>query len=281
MDLLHMLSEATPDLVRHCVGSYMAKNPGSDTGKAFAICVSTMQKAGYVKPGTIELTGAGKSKEKEHESEPDAAKKKARYEKFLAQAREEAALVDSSLNISETATTIEHKLADVDRLLAEAKKQVGPGRPSLPIGAVRRWEKEGKKVAMVKVGEPSIWIHKKERQSGTVPVKGHWLPKGTVRQWKRRTVVKVGDRRWVSHKAKYSQEGAEQPSQPSLQESRHTSLKARLLSKSEPIGVTEMTNQPGCEKQACMGAGKGTNRRLRLRARVGEMRHPAETYQSR
>lgn len=89
MDFLSLLSEETPDLVRHCVASYMKNNPGSDTSQAFAICVSTMQKAGYVQPGSMKLTAAGKGKEKSHETEPDAAAKMARYEKFLKAAREE------------------------------------------------------------------------------------------------------------------------------------------------------------------------------------------------
>ena len=76
------MDRGTPDLVRHCVAA-VAKQHGGDTDKAFAICVAQLQKNGYLKPGTMELTAAGKKKEQEHESEPDAGKKLASYEKLL------------------------------------------------------------------------------------------------------------------------------------------------------------------------------------------------------
>ena len=83
------MDRGTPDLVRHCVAA-VAKQYGGDTSKAFAICVASLQKAGYLKPGTMELTAAGKKKEKEHEAEPDADKKLKSYEKLLKAAREES-----------------------------------------------------------------------------------------------------------------------------------------------------------------------------------------------
>ena len=83
------MDSGTPDLVRHCVAA-VAKQYGGDTQKAFAICVAQLQKNGYLKPGTMELTAAGKKKEKEHEAEPDAKKKLAAYEKLLKAAREES-----------------------------------------------------------------------------------------------------------------------------------------------------------------------------------------------
>jgi Cdc6-like AAA superfamily ATPase len=87
------MDRGTPDLVRHCVAA-VAKQHGGDVQKAFAICVAQLQKAGYLKPGTIELTAAGKAKEKEHEAEPDAAKKLASYEKLLKAARKTEAAED-------------------------------------------------------------------------------------------------------------------------------------------------------------------------------------------
>lgn len=81
------MDRGTPDLVRHCVAA-VAKEYGGDVDKAFAICVAQLQKSGYLKPGTMELTAAGKAKEKEHEAEPDAKKKLAAYEKFLKAAKE-------------------------------------------------------------------------------------------------------------------------------------------------------------------------------------------------
>jgi hypothetical protein len=78
----------TPDLVRHCVAA-VAKKYDGDTDKAFAVCVAQLQKNGYLKPGTMELTAAGKQKETEHESEPDAEKKLKAYEKLLKSNRKE------------------------------------------------------------------------------------------------------------------------------------------------------------------------------------------------
>ena len=81
------MDRGTPDLVRHCVAA-VADQYGGDVDKAFAICVAQLQKSGYLKAGTMELTAAGKKKEKEHEKEPDAKKKLKAYEDFLKAAKE-------------------------------------------------------------------------------------------------------------------------------------------------------------------------------------------------
>lgn len=86
------MDRGTPDLVRHCVAAVAAKD--GDTERAFAICVSQLQKNGYLEPGTMQLTAAGKAKEKEHEAEPDAKKKLASYEKLLKAARKDESKVD-------------------------------------------------------------------------------------------------------------------------------------------------------------------------------------------
>jgi len=86
------MDRGTPDLVRHCVAA-VAKKDG-DTERAFAICVSQLQKNGYLEPGTMKLTAEGRAKEKEHEAEPDAAKKLASYEKILKAARKDESKVD-------------------------------------------------------------------------------------------------------------------------------------------------------------------------------------------
>lgn len=86
------MDRGTPDLVRHCVAAVAAKD--GDTAKAFAICVAQLQKNGYLEPGTMKLTAAGKAKEKEHEAEPDAKKKLASYEKILKAARKDESKVD-------------------------------------------------------------------------------------------------------------------------------------------------------------------------------------------
>lgn len=54
-----------------------------DTGKAFAICISRLQKTGILKKGTKELTAKGKKAERKHKSEPEAGAKLAAYEKAI------------------------------------------------------------------------------------------------------------------------------------------------------------------------------------------------------
>lgn len=112
------MDRGTPDLVRHCVAA-VAKQYGGDTSKAFAICVAQLQKNGYLKPGTMELTAAGKAKEKEHEAEPDAAKKLKAYEKLLKANRKE------------------ESTADFDRLMNPSERS---GFEDLPRSVSRRYE---------------------------------------------------------------------------------------------------------------------------------------------
>jgi len=98
------MDRGTPDLVRHCVAA-VAKKDG-DTERAFAICVSQLQKNGYLEPGTMNLTAAGREKEKEHEGEPDAAKKLASYEKILKAARKEEGRTGMSFALREASETL-------------------------------------------------------------------------------------------------------------------------------------------------------------------------------
>ena len=112
------MDRGTPDLVRHCVAA-VAKQYGGDTSKAFAICVASLQKAGYLKPGTMELTAAGKQKEKEHEAEPDFDKKMKSYEKLLKANRKE------------------EDYSDFERLMNPTSRT---GMEHLPMGSQRRWE---------------------------------------------------------------------------------------------------------------------------------------------
>lgn len=114
------MDRGTPDLVRHCVAA-VAKQYGGDTQKAFAICVAQLQKNGYLKPGSMELTAAGKAKEKEHEKEPDAAKKLASYEKLLKAARK-----------------TEESTADFDRLMNPAHRS---GFEDAPRTVARKFER--------------------------------------------------------------------------------------------------------------------------------------------
>ena len=98
------MDRGTPDLVRHCVAAVAAKD--GDTEKAFAICVSQLQKNGYLEPSTMKLTAAGREKEKEHEAEPDAAKKLASYEKILNAARKQEGRMGMSFALREASETL-------------------------------------------------------------------------------------------------------------------------------------------------------------------------------
>jgi hypothetical protein len=125
------MDRGTPDLVRHCVAA-VAKQYGGDTQKAFAICVAQLQKNGYLKPGTMELTAAGKKKEKEHEAEPDAAKKMASYEKLLKAARKtESSDFDRLMNPSERSG-----FEDLPRTISRKYESVSAGESSMD--AMRR-----------------------------------------------------------------------------------------------------------------------------------------------
>lgn len=123
--MLADMNEAVPNLVRHCVASYMSKNPGKSTKDAFPICVSTMQKAGYVEPGSLALTKVGQSRETEHEAEPDAAKKMNRYHGFLKQAREEALAFEQLRVVQEEMSLIaEEHFPSVQAVPGEVKAAV-------------------------------------------------------------------------------------------------------------------------------------------------------------
>lgn len=76
-----------PDYIRYCVASVADEYDG-DTDKAFAICVGTLQKYGYLEKGSLKLTAKGKKRQKELDAEEDAGKKLKAYEKFLKAARE-------------------------------------------------------------------------------------------------------------------------------------------------------------------------------------------------
>jgi len=69
----------TPTGVKHCV-TKVAPKFGGDTSRAFAICVSQMQKGGQLKPGTMKATAKG---EKAHRGEKGASARVKEYEKLL------------------------------------------------------------------------------------------------------------------------------------------------------------------------------------------------------
>ena len=73
-----------PEVVRHCIAALEGDMP---TDQKFAICVAQMQKSGYLKPGSMQLTASGKGREGAHVKEPEAASKTQDYEAELASAR--------------------------------------------------------------------------------------------------------------------------------------------------------------------------------------------------
>lgn len=85
---MYVLAERpqTPTVLKRCVADVAAKH-GGDTDRAFAICVSSLQKSGRLKPGTVKLTSMGKKVSKKKSGEKDNKAKVADYEKLLKKAR--------------------------------------------------------------------------------------------------------------------------------------------------------------------------------------------------
>lgn len=83
-----LLDEATPALIKHCVRR-VAKKYGGDTQRAFAICVASMQRGGYLEKGSMKLTAKGKAQSSQHAKEPDAETKVKGYERLLKKAQKE------------------------------------------------------------------------------------------------------------------------------------------------------------------------------------------------
>lgn len=135
-----LMGEDTPDLVRHCVRG-VAKKYDGDVQRGFAICTAQLQKAGYLKPDSMELTAAGKAKEKEHDADPDAAKKFGDYEKMLKKARKEEVEEDDCG--CGTPDPMEALLRDVRDIVEAEKKTHAQGQKD----ALDALEKRGWKVA--------------------------------------------------------------------------------------------------------------------------------------
>lgn len=77
----------TSPQVKHCVAK-VAPKFGGDTSKAFAVCVASMQKAGEIKKGSMDLTKKGKKVAKVKKSKKGHDKTVAAYEKLLKKARD-------------------------------------------------------------------------------------------------------------------------------------------------------------------------------------------------
>lgn len=73
--------------MKRCVADLVAQ--GKDTSAAFAICKAGGNKAGYFKPGSMELTGKGKQRSKELAKEPDMGAKEKAYQALLQRKHED------------------------------------------------------------------------------------------------------------------------------------------------------------------------------------------------
>lgn len=115
-DLHGIINEAerkqTPTVLKHTVRK-LTQKMGGDVGRAFAMGIASLRKAGVLKKAGIELTAKGKKKEAEHEAEPEAAEKVGEYEAQLAAARKKRAaeqresdMTEAARSISEIATEI-------------------------------------------------------------------------------------------------------------------------------------------------------------------------------
>lgn len=76
----------TPVDLKRCVAD-VAGQYGGDTKKAFAICVSSLQKSGRLKPGTVTPTSLGKKISKQKSKMRGNKTKVKKYEKLLKKAR--------------------------------------------------------------------------------------------------------------------------------------------------------------------------------------------------
>lgn len=89
LQLPKMEQKHKPLPLKNCVTSVAAKY-GGDTSRAFAICTTSLQKAGELKPGSQELTAKGKKMAKKLARSKGADAIVADYEKALAAGREES-----------------------------------------------------------------------------------------------------------------------------------------------------------------------------------------------
>lgn len=82
IDRLRALTEGVPPQVKRCVAK-VAPKFGGDTDRAFAICVSQMQKSKQIKKGSMELTSKGEKVAKSKAAKKDYGDLKGSYENLL------------------------------------------------------------------------------------------------------------------------------------------------------------------------------------------------------
>ena len=87
-----------PEQVRRCalaVADRLRRDEGLSareaTGRAFAICTSTLQRGGYLKPGTHTPTAKGRARSRAKLQDEEAAFKHARYQRLLKEGRTQRA----------------------------------------------------------------------------------------------------------------------------------------------------------------------------------------------
>jgi hypothetical protein len=64
--------DPTPELVDHVAARIMKEHPEYTREQAYAIAVKQLQRYGYLKPGTMELTEKGKKQSQKHYQHPRA-----------------------------------------------------------------------------------------------------------------------------------------------------------------------------------------------------------------
>lgn len=99
-----------PSYMRRCVVDLV--NKGHDLNAAFAICNSTMQKAGYITSGPDQKqTKKGRQRQRHFSAMDDAAEYDAAYEKILAKAKKSRAYDSKKREISQAVAAFVEVLA--------------------------------------------------------------------------------------------------------------------------------------------------------------------------
>lgn len=95
-DLIHdedtmielLAAKAVPVMVQHCVLKVVRKTKGSPKDRylaAFNICSAVFQNNGYMKRGSMSMTGKGLKRNRMHQREKEAASKKGRFKSLTDQ----------------------------------------------------------------------------------------------------------------------------------------------------------------------------------------------------
>ena len=78
----YVFDNKVPAMMQHCILKVYLRMPGKPKERcisAFNICAATFQRYGYLRKGTMSPTGKGMKRNRMHQREPVAAKKRNRY----------------------------------------------------------------------------------------------------------------------------------------------------------------------------------------------------------